>query len=112
MRALIEGSRIIDTLFGKGFKFEQMIQTMTGTLTLGADCAPLVFLDPGGAARTLNLPPESRGAFLLIVNTADAAEVLTIKEDTSTTTIGSVTQNECALCVCDGTTWRLYGLVA
>ena len=62
--------------------------------------------DPGGAGRDVNLPPEARskGAFIYIANTADAAEILTIKEDGGTT-ICTPTQAETAVLWCDGTTW-------
>ena len=50
----------------------------------------------------------SAGLDFYIHNAADAAEVLTIKEDGGTT-ICTPTQNETAYVYCDGTTWR--GLV-
>lgn len=66
---------------------------------------PTQRLDPGGAGRDVTLPAE--GALnrpFLIVNTADAAEVLTIKNDGGST-LGTPTQAESALCVPDGTNW-------
>ena len=43
--------------------------------------------DPGGAARNLVLPAEgeSEGAVLFISNEADAAEIITIQNDTPAT---------------------------
>ena len=66
--------------------------------------------DPGGAARNVDLPAEaaSKGAVLFIANAADAAEVITIRNDAAGT-ICTPTQNETAVCFCDGTSWR--GLV-
>lgn len=66
--------------------------------------------DPGGAGRDVNLPAEaaSKGALVTISNEADAAEILTIKNDGGST-ICTPTQNEAAILWCDGTSW--YGLV-
>ena len=66
--------------------------------------------DPGGAARNLVLPPEATctGYVLFIANAADAAEVITIQDDTPAT-VCTPTQNESAIVFCDGVTW--YGLV-
>lgn len=65
--------------------------------------------DPAGA-RNLVLPAEAdnAGNFLFIANTANAAEVITIQDDTPAT-VCTPTQNECAIVWCDGTSW--YGLV-
>jgi hypothetical protein len=52
------------------------------------------------------LPAEEAGLFFVIVNSADAAETLTVKEDSGTTTISTIAQNKAAILVCDGTTWR------
>ena len=81
-------------------------ETLSGTKTMTHDDVELHFLDPGGAGRTVTLPPEeeSAGLTFVIVNTADAAEVLTIEDDGSTT-ICTPTQNEVATLFCDGTTW-------
>lgn len=97
------------------FKLDANVQTLTGTLTLAADSPPLQALDPGGAGRDVLLPAEERGLVFVIVNTADAAEALTVKEDGGVTTIGTVAgsaggaTNERGIFVCDGTTW--YALV-
>lgn len=66
--------------------------------------------DPGGAGRNVDLPAEesSTGVLLMISNTADAAEVLTIRNDAGGTIV-TPTQNEAALVWCDGVRW--YGLV-
>jgi hypothetical protein len=66
--------------------------------------------DPGGAARNVDLPAEEAcaGAHLWISNTADAAEVLTIRNDAGGTVV-TPTQNEAAFVWCDGVRW--YGSV-
>lgn len=88
-------------------------ETLSGdrTLTLSEiDQYNLWAFDPGGAGRNVDLPVEesSDGAVLLIANTADAAEVLTVRDD-GTNTIVTPTQNEAALVWCDGSSW--FGMV-
>lgn len=66
--------------------------------------------DPGGAGRNVDLPAVAgcAGTYLFISNTADAAEVLTIR-DAAAATIVTPTQNEAAMVWCDGVRW--YGMV-
>ena len=64
-------------------------------------------LDPGGSGREVTLPvaaPKLAGLDFLIENTADAAEVLTVKD--GGVTICTPTQNENAYVWCDGVAWR------
>jgi hypothetical protein len=84
--------------------------TLTGALVLTHDSNQYQFLDPGGAGRNVDLPAEeeSAGLFFMIANTADAAEVLTIRNDAAGT-ICTPTQAETALVFCNGVTW--VGLV-
>ena len=88
--------------------------TLTGTTTLTkADHFGyrILRLDPGGASRTVTLPTEADmdGWMGLIVNAADAAETLTVKEDAGSTTIATIDQNEACLLACDGTNW--WGII-
>lgn len=85
-------------------------ETLAADKTLDVDDAVIQALDPGGAGRAVNLPAEaaSTGMMFWIVNTADAAEVLTVKNDGGGTIV-TPTQNENAIVICDGTTW--HGLV-
>lgn len=64
------------------------------------------FLDPGGAGRNVDLPAEAgaEGAWVVIANTADNPEVLTVRNDAAAT-IATPAQNETATFYCDGTTW-------
>jgi hypothetical protein len=97
----------------QGNKLENLILTLGAALTVDADSPQVLFLDPGGAGRNVDLPAEetSKGLFFIIVNTADAAEALTIRNDAAGT-VGSVTQNEAAFCICNRTARKVYGWVA
>jgi hypothetical protein len=105
-RSNIEGAQIYDSILRAGVKFMTTVKTLTGTLTMQANGEQKVqFLDPGGASRTVLLPAESNGDFMIVINTADAAENLTFKEDSNTTTILVTGQNEIGFLFCNGTTW-------
>lgn len=108
--------------FGGGGR--QGLQTGTQALTLSGDTdlalvhtsgatvleRNVLVVDPGGASRNLDLPPEadSDGMLLIIINAADVAgEVLTIRNDANDKTLGELGQNNEALVVCNGTAW--YG---
>lgn len=88
----------------------QLTETLTGARTITVveiDTYPYITFDPGGAARTVTLPAEaaSIGAQLLLKNSADAAEIITVNDD-STTLVCTLTQSESVLLWCDGTTWN------
>src|SRR5687767_10218577 len=57
MRTNLEGARIDNCLFGAGNKMLVMAQTLGATLTMDADMPQQLILDPGGAGRTILLPP-------------------------------------------------------
>ena len=109
MRSMMEDNLIRGSRFLGGNKYIVLKQTLGGTLTIDADTPQVLFLDPGGAARTVLLPAEasSEGLWFEIVNTADDAEDITVKEDSGTTTIGVVGQGDVGRFFCNGTTW--YG---
>jgi hypothetical protein len=69
---------------------------------------PVIICDPGGGAIDMLLPAEadSDGLVFLIFNAANAAEVITVKEDGDVTTIATVAQNEGVLVYCNGTIWH------
>ena len=69
-------------------------ETLAATKSLTLNDARHQVLDPGGAGRTVNLPAETAGVEVIIQNSADASEDLTIKEDGSSTTIVVASQNE------------------
>lgn len=65
----------------------------------------IFFIDPNGA-RDITLPAvaDNEGQFLVLVNTAGGAEVMTVK-NAGGSTICTPTQAETALLFCDGSTW-------
>jgi hypothetical protein len=112
MRSNIEGASLYNNMIEGKNRLRRINQTLTGTLTMDDDMEHLLFLDPGGAGRTVLLPAESAGLWFVIANTADAAEDLTVKEDSNTTTIGVVTPGKVAMFFCDGTTWHTDNVAA
>lgn len=87
--------------------------TLTGTLTMTAQFRNLLRLDPGGAGRTVLLPPEQPGLCYFIANAADAAESLTVKDDANGTTVVTIAQNQAAIVWCGGLTaadWKKFVL--
>lgn len=87
MRNNIFGSLLFDNVINRGHKFQSMKQALGGSLTITTNFPHLLFLDPGGADRSVILPAEADGEdrFWIIVNTADADEQLNVYEDSSTT---------------------------
>lgn len=110
MRRDIEASLISDAIIAGGqigARMDSNIQVLGATLTMQAGAPPFQFLDCNGTGRTVLLPPEAKGLFHFVYNTSGGAFSLTVKEDSNTTTIGTVAQSKGAMFFCDGTTWRL-----
>lgn len=81
--------------------------TLTGGLTMTTQHRNILRIDPGGAGRTILLPTEAHGMWFLIINSADAAETLTVKDDANAITVATLLQNQAGLVFCDqGGTWR------
>lgn len=102
-------SAIAQALLGSGHpvKIPELlsVRTLTGTDTLTNQARNIQRLDPGGAARNVLLPPEEDGLFYFFVNAADAAETISVKDDSNTTTVMSLAQNTAGCVYCAGTTW-------
>ena len=105
-RLNIEGSTILESVLGAGNKLDSISQTLGADYTVPAGAPTLLFLDPGGSARNVDLPAEEAGLFYIICNTADAAEVITVRNDAGTSVGCTPTQNEVAVVFCDGTSWH------
>jgi hypothetical protein len=77
-------------------------EILTGQKDLTDADLPLQYLDPGGAARDVILPAETGGNHsFVIVNTADAAETITVKT-AGDVTIGTVAQGETKVFISNG----------
>jgi hypothetical protein len=89
------------------------VATLAGALVLDATYPGICKLDPGGAHRDVTLEAEatSVGLYRRIINAADAAENLVVKDD-GAATIGTVNQNEQGEFYCDGTAWILICITA
>ena len=87
------------------------VETLAANKTLTGSDATFQHLDPGGSARDVTLPAEatSTGRAFRILNTADAAENLVVKDDGASTVV-TISQNEAAWVVCDGTSWEHSGI--
>lgn len=83
--------------------------TLTGTLALDLTYPNLLKLDPGGSARDVTLPPAAdfSGGVYAIVNAADAAETITLKEhaDDGGSTVGTIEQNRAVLVAVESGAW-------
>ncbi len=90
-----------------GVKGGYRTETLTGAATLDYTYPSIIGLDPGGAGRTVTLDgsaaadPAIDGLMRIIINTADAAEDLTI-EDQAAGSVGTISQNEMGLFFHDG----------
>ncbi len=108
---LIQRVQVINAVASPANLNNSNVEILGANKTLTCDDLYLQVLDPAGA-RDLLLPPEaaSKGVNFLVFNDADAAEDITVRDDSDSVTILTISQTEGALLVCDGTTWR--GLVA
>lgn len=113
MRNNIEGAVLADNLIKSGNRFGMVNLTLTGTTQLQADGPHIYALDPGGAARTVKLWASPQiGDWVLIINTADAAEIITVQDSAAAalTPACTPTQNESAFIVYVNATlgWRNF----
>lgn len=101
------------TVFGKGggahlagkLKLQQtQRRTLSGDISLSNNSAMVQNIDPGGVSRTVTLPAESNGLGFIIGNRADAAESLTVNDDSASTVL-TINQNEVGYLWSDGTGW-------
>lgn len=86
------------------------VMTLAGNLVLTEKYRNRLKIDPAGA-RDVTLPAEesSDGLWFEIINAADAAETITVKNDNGDTII-AILQNRKASVYCDGVDWTHTGL--
>lgn len=92
------------------------VATLAGTHQLTAKSGNFQRLDPGGAGRNVDLPGpaeglvDSDGVVFLIMNAADAAEALTVRNPAGAT-VATIGQNERAILVgTGGAAWTHMGI--
>ncbi len=88
--AISEGKRIALPLTASN-------ETLAGNLTIDKSYGNIIRLDPGGSARDVTLPAEYDGAIYLVINAADAAETITIKNPAAGTVV-TCEQNRSVIC--------------
>lgn len=73
----------------------------------------VIDLDPGGAARNVDLPVATTlgGQQTIIRNSADAAETITLRLTGGGATVATIDQNESAVVLCHGTVAPTYTAV-
>ena len=83
-------------------------ETLSGAKILVPGDAPIQRLDPGGAARNVDLPPVTgmAGEVFIIENTSAGANIITVRLTGGGATVSTPTQNEVSFVYCDGTTWK------
>lgn len=87
--------------------YKKNTETLSTTKTLTDYSPSIQHLDPDGVNRDVLLPAESAyNPVFVIHNTAGGDEDLVVKEDSATTTIGTVRQNQVGYFYSNGTTWK------
>jgi len=102
MRSNLEGAKLYGNLLQRGNRLGILNQTLTGTTAIPADAPHVLALDPGGAARNVTLPANPKpGDWFLLINTADALEVITVQNSAGGALVPACTptQSEVALIV-------------
>ena len=92
----------------KGFAMLSLTIDATAEMVISEEWPIFLLIDPAGGSKTILLPAEANSKDLVfyIFNTADADETLTVEEDSSTTAILVLNQDQGGMFHCDGTTWR------
>jgi hypothetical protein len=91
----VQQNQPADTQTGAVYQQSVNVETLSGDKTLSTIDEQRQVLDPGGAGRNVDLPADEEGLEYVIVNTADGAEDLTVR-DSDTNTVVTVSQNESA----------------
>ncbi len=106
----VRNTDLTNVVVRERWKMASYTETLSGTKVITIQYPPIIMLDPGGSGRDVTLPEEAISVDLmfLIVNLADNAEALTVKDDGGST-IAVLSEGERAWFFCDGTTWRAQG---
>lgn len=82
-------------------------ETLSGDKTIATGDAQIQNIDPGGAARNVDLPAEEAGLVYVIGNRADAAEDITVRDDADSTLL-TLNQDDVGYFISDGTGWIAF----
>ena len=80
------------------------VETLAADKTISAGDPQIQRLDPNGADRNVDLPPEVSGLILFIFNSGSSK--LTVREDSGSTSIAAVAANQSGIFISDGTNWE------
>lgn len=106
----IENAKSHNLLAISGLRVHAEVRTLAGDITLGEEAAPVQYLDPGGAARNVDLPASVDGTLFIISNMADAAETITVRNEADAT-VDTVPQNQAGWFHRVGGAWRTLHVV-
>ena len=112
LRQNVTAGTLVNTVIGPKRKMLSMSIDIPATdYQIDANFPPLLYLNPDGGAKDVLLPVEAdaQDQMFTLVNTADAAENIVLKDDSDTTTIATLNQGDTCTVHCDGTTWRQIG---
>lgn len=115
MRSRIDDAELRGNILRHANRFGVSNQTLTGTYAIPAGSPHVQALDPGGGARNVTLPASPKvGDWFLIINTADAAEIITVQNSAGVGLTPAITptQSESALVVYINATLGWRGFVA
>ena len=103
-RVNLEDVKLYDPVVVKGLKGGVHIETKGADWTVDRDQGFLAFITLTGAGRNMTLPTAEAGLMFFVQNTSASALDITVKNPAATT-IGTISQNEGALIISDGTNW-------
>jgi len=82
-------------------------ETLAATKVMTDDDLPIQWLDCDGAAREVDLPAEGINNHIIVIyNSSAGAYAITVKDDSATTTIATVSQGEMKIFLSNGAAWK------
>lgn len=101
-----------DEIFVNELRLRSLTKVLAANFTVDAQMPSVLCIDPT-AARDVTMPAVTaqgmEGKLWIIINDADAAETITVK-DAAAATIVAITQNDRALIMVCGGLWKLISL--
>ncbi len=103
-RVNLEDNKAYDFQLIKGIKGGVHMETKAAAWTLDRDAGFLQFYTLTGATRIMTLPAAEAGLMFFVFNTSASALDITVNNPAAAT-VGTISQNEGALIVSNGTIW-------